>query len=671
MAAPLLDWLVTLEQGALAEVLAARPDACGPTEPGGLDDLAARLQQRQSVEQALKRLTRPCIQVAETAAALGQDATRARVMALLGGPDAAVDDALTALERHALVWSGHGGVLHVAETLRERWPARGATWKAPFEPFPPGLPAVPVDPERVTMTATGQLDEFVGYVARILAESARRPLQVFKAAGVKPRALERVTRTAGCNEEAARLALACAQHAGLFVGDGTHIRLSPEGDAFTFLPTGEQAARLLFAWWRLPSTPTCTRSEDGKLLHPLSPKAVCDGCVQVRHELARVLQGMPEGQGVQVPADLAMRLDWHRALACDHASGRPPHSALLKEAVLLGLVAHGVLSSFGMFLAAGDHSGLTRTTSRLLPAFSDRATIAPDLTVTVQGTPSRWLAKELDAVADERSGRTWTISDQSLRRALESGRSAAEIEAGLAAISAARIPPLLRGKMAEAASGHVPPFRLREVPATCVFQSADTGLLARAVRNPALQGLGVRLLSPGVLAATGPRESVLAALRAAGYAAAEDLVPAPLPPLAPDEPPPDFDALAERLRKGPHVPSLSPPPRIRPAAPRQRRRRSVLERALRVITREAHELTSDEIRMLARAVAENGRVRITYVDLNGVETDRIIGPPYELALMNKNKLLKAICEMRTAETGRPEERAFHYFRIQSVKAVDG
>jgi Helicase conserved C-terminal domain len=670
----LLDWLATLEQGALAEVLAVRADVCGPTEPDGRGDLAERLQQRQSVERALKRLTRPCLQVAEAVATLGQDATRARITALLGGPGAAVDDALTTLERHALVWPGHGGALHVTETLRERWPARrGAAWRAPFAPFPPDLPTVLVGPERVELTAAARLGEFVGQVEGMLAECARRPLEVFKVAGMQPKALQRVMRAAPCSKASARLALACAQRAGLLVSDGTHVRLSPGCDAFTFLPPGEQAARLLFAWWRLPSAPTRTRSDDGKQLYPLSAKAVCDGCVQVRHELVTVLQGVSEGRGAQAPEDLARALDWHRPLACDHASGHPPHSVLLGEAVLLGLVAHGVLSSFGALLAAGDHAGLTQKASRLLSAFSERAAIAPDLMATVRGTPSRRLAKELDAVADRLLGPVWRISDESLRRARESGLSAADIEAGLAAISAAPLTPLLRGRIAEAAGGHVPPPRLREVPATCVFHSADTGLLARTVRHPALQGLGVRLLSPGVLIATGPRESVLAALRAAGYAAAEDPVPGPLPPLASDEPPPDFDALAERLRKDPHVPPRSPA-RIRSAAPRPprpSRRRSALERAERVITREARELKSDEIRLLARAVAENGRVRITYVDQNGVESDRIIGPPYELVQMNKKKLLKAICEMRSAETGRQEERTFHYARIQSVEAVDG
>ncbi|MFB4306853.1 helicase-associated domain-containing protein [Actinomadura sp. GTD37] len=674
---PLPVWLATLEQDVLAEVLAARADVCGPSEPDGWDALAERLQRTESVERALKRLTRPCLQVAEAAATLGQDATRARITASLDGPGAAVDDALAVLERHALVWPGHGGTLHAAQPLCERWPARGgAAWRGPFEPSPPGLPTVPAGPERVEPAAAARLGEFVGHVAGTLIECGRRPLQVFKVAGMQPRALRRVMRAARCGEAAARLAVACAQRAGLLAGDGTHIGLSPEGGAFTFLPPGEQAARLLLAWWRLPSAPTRTRSDDGKPLYLLGAKADCDGCVQVRHELATVLRRVPEGRGVQAPGALARALGWHRPLACDHGSGRPPHGALLQEAVLLGLVAHGALSSFGALLAAGDHGGLAREAARALPAFADRATIGPDLMVTVRGTPSGPLVRELDAVADGLTGPVWRIGDQSLRRALESGLSAAGIEAGLAAISAAPLPPLLRRKISEAADGRVPPPPLREVPATCVFQSADTGLLARAVRHPALQGLGARLLSPGVLVATAPRESVLAALRAAGCAAAEDPAPVPLPPPASDDPPPpDFAALAERLRAVPHVPRRSPA-RTRPAAPRPPRparpsgRRSAAERTLSLITRQARELGSAEIRLLARAVAEGERVRITYVDQNGVETDRVIGPPYEMVQMGKKKLLKAVCELRSAEAGHPEERAFHYSRILSVAAAD-
>ncbi|HEX2315279.1 MAG TPA: hypothetical protein VHJ17_16160, partial [Thermomonospora sp.] len=378
------DWLATLEQGALAEVLAVRADVCSPTEPGGWGDLAERLQQGRSVERALGRLTRPCLQVAEAATALGQDATRARITALLGGPAVAVDEALTVLERHALVWPGHGEALHVAEPLRERWPTRRGT---AFDPFPPQMPTVLVDPERVELTAAARLGEFVGHAAGVLAECARRPLQAFKAAGMQPRALQRVMRAARCNEASARIALACAQRAGLLVSDGAHVRLSPGGEAFTYLPPGEQAARLLLAWWRLPSAPTRTHADDGKQLYPLSTKADCDGCVQVRHTLVTVLRGVPEGEGVHAPEDLARVLDWHRPLACAH----PSHSLLPREAALLGVVAHGVLSSFGALLAAGDHAGLVRRASRLLPAFSERATIAADLMVTVRGTPSRRL----------------------------------------------------------------------------------------------------------------------------------------------------------------------------------------------------------------------------------------------------------------------------------------
>ncbi|MEV5826917.1 helicase-associated domain-containing protein [Spirillospora sp. NPDC052242] len=668
--APLPEWLAALGRDALAEVLAARADACGPPEPGGWDDLAGRLQDERSVERALRRLTRPCVQVAEAAAVLGRDATRASITALLGGPAAAVDDALATLERHALAWPGRDGTLHVVEALRERWPEHdAAAGRMPFDPVPPGPPTVPVDPERVERTAAARLGEFAGHLAGTLAECARRPLQTFKRAGAQPRALQRVMAAARCDEASARLALACARGAGLLAGDGAHLRLSPEGDAFTYLPPGEQAARALLAWWTLPSSPTRTRSDDGGQLYPLSTKADCDGCVQVRRELVTVLREVPGGRGLQAPEDLGRTLDWHRPLACDHGPRHPPHGALLHEAVLLGLVAHGALSSFGALLAAGDRAGLARRASERLPPFSGRATIAPDLTVTVRGTPSRPLARELDAAAESLVGPSWRISDGSLRRALESGLSPADIEARLTAVSRAPLPPALRRKIAAAADGRVPP-RLREVPATCVFQSADADLVARAVRHPALRALGVRLLSPGVLIAPAPRESVLAALRAAGFAVAEDPAPGPLPPPAADEPPPDVGALAERLRKEPRVPPRSPA-RPRAAAPRPSRRRSTLERAERVITREARELGSDEVRLLARAVAEDGRVRITYVDLNGEETSRVIAPPYEMVRLNRRKLLKAVCEMRSAEAGRPEERHFDYSRIQSVEAVNG
>ncbi|WP_131738374.1 helicase-associated domain-containing protein [Actinomadura roseirufa] len=669
---PLRGWLATLDQDALAEVLKARPDVCGPGEPDGWGDLAGRLQERRSVERALKRLTRPCLQVVETVAVLGEDATEVRVTARLGDPD----EALAALERHALVWPGHDGALHIAETLREWWTTHGgAVGRAPFEPDGPRLPTMPVDQERVRLAAGARLGEFVGLVSRMLDVCEQEPLQVFRA-GVKVQALKRVTRVAAYNEASARLAVACAHNAGLLVSDGTDMRLSPAVEAFRLLPVSEQAVRLLFAWWRLPSAPTRTRSDDGGRLNVLSPKADCEGCVQMRRELVTVLrEWVSEGRGVRTPEGLAKALDWHRPLACDHDSGDPPHGALLEEAVLLGLVAHGVLSSFGALLAEGDHAGLMREASGVPSPFSERATIGPDLRLTVQGTPSRRLAEALDAFADGLHGRVWKITDASLRRALDSGLSAAGVEAALTAISAGPLPPSLRDKIEMVAAGHVPSPRLLEVPATCVFQSADTDLLTRAALHPSLQGLGVRLLSPGVLVATGPRDRVFAALRDAGYPLVEDPLPAPLPPLPSDEPPPDFDALAERLRKSaPVKPRPLRRPRSVPSGPvAPLHKPSLLDQWLKIITSECRELTSDEVHRFARAIVEESRVRITYVDLSGVETERIISPPYELVRMGnrKKKLLKAICELRSAEAGHPEERNFYFTRVQAVEAVDG
>ncbi len=99
------------EQG-LAELLLRRPDVLVPRPPHDLSELAIRLSHPYSLTLALRGLNLPTLQVAEALAALGPDADREQLDALLGlhppGSDAAVhvgvvDAGLAALAAQLLI----------------------------------------------------------------------------------------------------------------------------------------------------------------------------------------------------------------------------------------------------------------------------------------------------------------------------------------------------------------------------------------------------------------------------------------------------------------------------------------------------------------------------------------------------------------------------------------
>ncbi len=117
-------WLARLDESRLQRVLLCRPDAAVPPEPRSLGEVADRLQRPASVAQAVRRLPLPCLQAAEALAALGEGTERAALTELLGvdGQQAeALDEALTSLAEHALVWPDEAGTLHIASALREIW----------------------------------------------------------------------------------------------------------------------------------------------------------------------------------------------------------------------------------------------------------------------------------------------------------------------------------------------------------------------------------------------------------------------------------------------------------------------------------------------------------------------------------------------------------------------
>ncbi|MFK0218479.1 helicase-associated domain-containing protein [Streptomyces vinaceus] len=120
----LTAWLARLDSVRLARVITARKDAVAPPEPRSMGEVAERLQRPGSVALALPRLPLPCLQVAETLAALGT-VSRGALARTLGttAPAAAreLDVVLEALADHALVWPDGDGDLHMAAPLRHAW----------------------------------------------------------------------------------------------------------------------------------------------------------------------------------------------------------------------------------------------------------------------------------------------------------------------------------------------------------------------------------------------------------------------------------------------------------------------------------------------------------------------------------------------------------------------
>ena len=143
----------------------------------------------------------------------------------------------------------------------------------------------------------------------------------------------------------------------------------------------------------------------------------------------------------------------------------------------------------------------------------------------------------------------YRISEPSIRRALDTGRTASELHALFARHSKTPVPQGLTYLIDDVARRH---GQLRVGMAASFVRCEDPALLAQAIAAPALPSSWTSaLLAPTVAVSQAPIAEVLAALRTAGFApAAED----------------SSGTIVDIRVRGARVPAPRPPPRLPAAA---------------------------------------------------------------------------------------------------------
>jgi XPB/Ssl2-like helicase family protein len=232
-----------------------------------------------------------------------------------------------------------------------------------------------------------------------------------------------------------------------------------------------------------------------------------------------------EEAGALRVGDLARLLAWRQPMIWPDPSGSGPDElestarAVLDAAAFLGVaVVEGGRAQAGLaaeaWLAGTGADGLAEAARSALPDGPDRFLLAGDLTVVAPGGLAPGVETRLAGLADrEAAGSgTWRISDASLRRALDEGRSADELLAFLRRHSSTPLPQALEYLVADVARRH---GRLRVGGAT-TYLRGDPAMVTGAVRSAAGRRLGLRELAPGVAVTGRSQRELLAALRKAG-----------------------------------------------------------------------------------------------------------------------------------------------------------
>ncbi|WP_037856957.1 helicase-associated domain-containing protein [Streptomyces sp. NRRL S-340] len=458
----------------------------------------------------------------------------------------------------------------------------GRAHRAP-EPVPPAVTAAAAHrPQIVDATAAGQAYTALATVEELLKDWDEGGPTVLRAGGLSVRDLKRTAVALDVSEPVAAFWLELAYAAGLLASDGDveeRYAATPAHDEWLERPPADRWAHLAGAWLSATRTPGVVGGRDAKdrTLSALGPGLDRSAAPEVRRRVLSLLAGLPEGTAPD-PESVLARLRWERPLRGpqrdqDHDLRERLARWTLSEAELLGVTGRGALSAHGRALlgappaaapapaaeptgpgdklpvhhradAAGapgavpsvspapavpsaaeqadSAAAAARLLAPLLPEPLDHVLLQADLTAVAPGPLRRPLADVLGVLAnvESKGGATvYRFTPASVRRALDAGRTAADLHAFLAQHSRTPVPQPLAYLIDDVARRH---GHLRVGAASAYVRCDDDALLNEILADKRSAGLRLRRLAPTVLATPADPAALLEGLRAMGYAPAAE-----------------------------------------------------------------------------------------------------------------------------------------------------
>jgi hypothetical protein len=486
---------------------------------------------------------------------------------------------------------------------------------------PPTLDVSDRGADTVDRTAGGAALEVLRRIETLIGFWGAAPPPLLRSGGLGVRDLRRAAREIDTDERGAALLIELASGADLIApSDSVTPEWVPTTQADVWLTGGPETRWSLLArtWLELPRLPGMVGRKDdtGKPINALS-----DG---VRRPLAprdrrRVLEGLaelPPGHAAAVPAQLADVLAWR----APRRGGRLRDEVVtwtLGEATTLGVVALDALTDPGRALLFTPER-IVAALRATLPEPVDRVLLQADLTAVAPGPLEAGLARELALVADVESAGSATVyrfSEPSIRRALDAGRSAADLHQLFASRSATPVPQGLTYLVDDVARRH---GRLRGGAAAAFLRSDDEVLISEVLAHPDALAWDLRRIAPTVLVSGLPLAELMAALRAAGLSpAAEDTGGAVV----------DLSDRGRRTAPRRQGTRLGGPPELDDAQVTALVSRMRSGETLRGARQGAAAYANGSaVDLLRSAVVDRRTVWIGFVDGHGVQGERVIAP---------------------------------------------
>jgi XPB/Ssl2-like helicase family protein len=398
---------------------------------------------------------------------------------------------------------------------------RGDRPMGAVEPDEPAPDLTGTDQSTVDSTAAGEALELLRHVEALLNALGEDPPDILRSGGVGVRELRRTAKAIEIDENRLGLLAELAVAANLLANsDGAQPQWVPtiQSDTWLASPPEQRWATLARAWLDLPRLPGLigARDEKDRLLNPLSEDLRRPLAPKDRRRVLDYLDELPGGYGAR-PDDVAAVLAWR----APRRGGRVRDEQVrwtLAEATALGVVALHALTTAGRVLLADGAAEAARQLARALPEALDHVLVQADLTVVAPGRLEPDLASEMKLVADVESAGSATvyrISENSVRRALDTGHTADDLHALFRTRSRTPIPQALTYLIDDVARRH---GRLRAGTAAAFLRCDDPLLLAEILAKPETEELELRRIAPTVLISPLPLADVVAGLRAAGFA---------------------------------------------------------------------------------------------------------------------------------------------------------
>jgi hypothetical protein len=497
----------------------------------------------------------------------------------------------------------------------------------------PALPTRRLGSSTVDSTAAGAALELLRHTEDLLAAWSQEPPSVLRSGGLGVRDLRRTARLLEAPESTVVLLAEVTSAAGLVTST------EDEADGQVWLPTvladswlssapEQRWAALASAWLDLPRLPGLAgvRDERDRLLAPLADELRRPLAPGQRRRVLEALAALPEGTGITQADDFATVLAWR----APRRGGRLRDEVVgwtVQEATAVGVVALGALSSAGRALLTGDASTAAAVLGSTLPEPVDHVLVQADRTVVAPGPLEPELAKEIGLLADVESagGATvYRISEDTVRRALDAGRSAADLHELLSTRSRTPVPQSLSYLIDDVARRH---GVLRGGAAGSFLRCDDEAMLTELTTHPIAVRCGLRRLARTVVVSPLPLGELLELVRSAGFAPVAE----------------DADGQVLDLRAGAR---RAPARRVnrRPAVPPELTHEQVLTLVRGIQAGDAAAAaaggaqrreagaarlgpsTADTLQLLQGAAHAGENVWIGYVDSHGVASRRIVRP---------------------------------------------